>query len=940
MEVPRLKKRPRRFCEHCNTELCHTQYFDHRKRFFKNGVWEKKSKRATSDNVLSQLLSSHEPAVSDVPSMCKDPEDNFTGVREIGGSEMHSEDPEKELIEEFEETHPANISSDNDETADDQSIHLFLDSSDSESMQDDEDISCCVDDFVDAEGEILAEEPSEAYPHIQDGEEHGSDQSRSEKPEHLLMKLFAMMLLSWQSTFKISDNAITSLLLCIKHFMWIIGNVLCANTLTAFSSNIPKTLCSLRKWTGILRDDFLQYVVCPKCMTVYMLTETYELRRDGTKVCRTCGHIPFYNHPQQRSALRKKCGSALLRKATYSSGEEYVHPIRSYCYKSVVQSLGGLVKRPGFEEKLEEWRKWEMPKGVLGDVYDGQVWQDYQYVNGEPFLTEPNNLALMLNVDWFQPFKYAPYSVGAIYLVILNLPREDRFKEENMILVGLIPGPKEPSLNINAFLDPLVDELQELWHGVILEDNSFLGHQVYRAALLCLSSDIPATRKCGGFVGHGAYRGCHKCLKTFSKKEFGEKMDYSGFERFSWEPRMSKDHIYYAGLSKRAKTKAEQKIIEREYGARWSELFRLSYYDAIRFVVIDPMHNLLLGTARHVFRLWTELGILTTKSLDEVQARVESIKVPYEVGRIPLRISSGFTGFTADQWKNWTTIYSLFCLKGLINNRHYEMWFDFVQACIILCSRVISINRLEVADRYLQTFLSKFVELFGPLHCTPNMHLHLHLKECMLDYGPVYSFWCFSFERFNGILGKFNNNNRAIEVQIMRQFLQGQQLRMPWTCEYGAEFGSILGKQMVGTLSCNDTADMLYVKHSVLVSAERLLFENCTVVPLTPFHQTILDEPDRHAILTMYHQMYPCVTDVDRFAMTCKRVTCLNVTYSIDGSRAERSAYVYAKWCGNTNSFEEPIIDPLAELRPAIIKQFIVVNVVSKVVIGNDMQSN
>ncbi|XP_065153883.2 uncharacterized protein [Paramisgurnus dabryanus] len=92
MEVQRLKKRPRRFCEHCDTELCHTQYFDHRKRYFKNGVWEKKTKRASSDNVQSLLISSHEPAVSDVPSMYKDTEENFTGVREIDESEMHSED--------------------------------------------------------------------------------------------------------------------------------------------------------------------------------------------------------------------------------------------------------------------------------------------------------------------------------------------------------------------------------------------------------------------------------------------------------------------------------------------------------------------------------------------------------------------------------------------------------------------------------------------------------------------------------------------------------------------------------------------------------------------------------------------------------------------------------------------------------------------------------
>ena len=39
---------------------------------------------------------------------------------------------------------------------------------------------------------------------------------------------------------------------------------------------------------------------------------------------------------------------------------------------------------------------------------------------------------------------------------------------------------------------------------------------------------------------------------------------------------------------------------------------------------------------------------------------------------------------------------------------------------------------------------------------------------------------------------------------------------------------------MFGTLSCNDTADMVYVKHSVLVSAERLLLENCTVVTFSP----------------------------------------------------------------------------------------------------------
>jgi len=37
-------------------------------------------------------------------------------------------------------------------------------------------------------------------------------------------------------------------------------------------------------------------------------------------------------------------------------------------------------------------------------------------------------------------------------MVVMNLPREERFKTENLIVVGIIPGPKEPKLHINSFL--------------------------------------------------------------------------------------------------------------------------------------------------------------------------------------------------------------------------------------------------------------------------------------------------------------------------------------------------------------------------------------------------------------------------------------------------------------------------------------------------------
>ena len=60
-----------------------------------------------------------------------------------------------------------------------------------------------------------------------------------------------------------------------------------------------------------------------------------------------------------------------------------------------------------------------IPPNLLCDVYDGQVWRDFV---DRKFLSEPHNLGLLLNIDWFQPFTYTQYSVGVMYLVILNLP--------------------------------------------------------------------------------------------------------------------------------------------------------------------------------------------------------------------------------------------------------------------------------------------------------------------------------------------------------------------------------------------------------------------------------------------------------------------------------------------------------------------------------------
>ena len=56
------------------------------------------------------------------------------------------------------------------------------------------------------------------------------------------------------------------------------------------------------------------------------------------------------------------------------------------------------------------------------------------------------------------------------------------------------------------------------------------------------------------------------------------------------------------------------------------------------------------------------------------------------------------------------------------------------------------------------------------------MHLYCHLVECEHDYGPIFGFWLFSFERYNEMLGKFPNNQKHIEIQLMQRFETEMQL--------------------------------------------------------------------------------------------------------------------------------------------------------------------
>jgi hypothetical protein len=173
------------------------------------------------------------------------------------------------------------------------------------------------------------------------------------------------------------------------------------------------------------------------------------------------------------------------------------------------------------------------------------------------------------------------------------------------------------------------------------------------------------------------------------------------------------------------------------------------------------MHNLFLGIAYWIIkRLWIDGGKITKPDLELMERRAKQIKVPADLGRIPYKIATGegFSGYTTDQWKSFIMLYAIPLMWDLLDENDRKILTNFVRACFLLVSRVIDDNLLNVAHTRLLSVAQLVEENYGPEFITPNIHLSLHLAECCRDYGPTYSFWCYSFERMNGILGKLGVN--------------------------------------------------------------------------------------------------------------------------------------------------------------------------------------
>ena len=200
-------------------------------------------------------------------------------------------------------------------------------------------------------------------------------------------------------------------------------------------------------------------------------------------------HCPFYETSRWKDPERKRIPQKVLRH-----------------FPMVPRLQRMFVSKEAAEETQWHKLKRQPQEKEMSHPADGEAWQDFdrQYPD---FAEEARNIRLGLATDGFNPFgnMNTKYSMWPVIVVPYNLPPWACMEESNFLMTLLIPGPSAPSKVFDVFLEPLVEDLLQLWKGVRTYDA--LAGKMFnlRAVVLWCIHDYPALGTISGRTTRGFF---------------------------------------------------------------------------------------------------------------------------------------------------------------------------------------------------------------------------------------------------------------------------------------------------------------------------------------------------------------------------------------------------------------------------------------------------
>ncbi|XP_074317203.1 uncharacterized protein LOC141653363 [Silene latifolia] len=267
-------------------------------------------------------------------------------------------------------------------------------------------------------------------------------------------------------------------------------------------ADLPKSISDAKKIIGKLGLGYDKIDVCPSKNHCQLFWK--DKVDDDT--CSVCGTSRWKNVQEQSTSTGRK-----KKKGVPAKVLRYF-PLKPRLKRLYMSKHTATLMRWHSEERVRDDR-------VLRHPADSKAWQDFDS-KYPAFGTESRNIRLGLASDGFNPFGIlsSTYSCWPVVLVPYNLPPWMCLKPSSLILSTLIPGPTSPGNKIDVYLQPLIEELIDLWvNGIETYDASKDETFTLKAGLLWTINDFPAYGMLSGWGVHGE-NACPSCDSQTNSK--------------------------------------------------------------------------------------------------------------------------------------------------------------------------------------------------------------------------------------------------------------------------------------------------------------------------------------------------------------------------------------------------------------------------------------
>lgn len=336
------------------------------------------------------------------------------------------------------------------------------------------------------------------------------------------------------------------------------------------------------------------------------------------------------------------------------------------------------------------------------------------------FNLDENDLLIDICIDGIPITKSTNVGFWPILGLIRNCP-----KNVPPFIIGLYFGESKPE-NANEFLAKFVDEIKDLSNSPIV-----LNEKVFNIKLRAFCCDTPALSFIKGIKGHTGYFGCSKCTVEGDYKN---------------------NRMCFLDINSSLRTdESFLKRMQEEHHKTDSVLEQLPIGMVSQFP-LDYMHLVLLGVTKKLIELWLSgpLSVrLTNKHLETINNKLEKIEKgrPQEINR-KLRTIQHFRMWKATEFRTFLLYSGPICLKGVLNLNVYEHFMLLNCAIRILCDSKLCLKYSSLANDLLKKFVQIFIEIYGELYVSYNVHNLIHLTDDVIQYGHLDNFSTFKFESY------------------------------------------------------------------------------------------------------------------------------------------------------------------------------------------------